>query len=218
MIINKQQLLLILPNAGPVAGVFTPALNVAMERYQINTPSRIAAFIAQVTHESANLTRLVENLNYSAQGLAANWPRRYAVDPSATPPQPNPLALSLAGHPQAIANNVYANRMGNGPPESGDGWTYRGQGLLQITGKDEFRAAALALTLDLVDHPEILQEPAPAALAAAQFWFANGLNALADVGNFSDIGSVINTGRRGNVPAGSADRKAIYQRALRVLV
>lgn len=218
MPITPQQLLQIVPNAGQVAGVFVPALNAAMAKYQINTPSRVAAFIAQVAHESANLTRLVENLNYSAQGLAATWPRRFAVDANATPPQPNSLALSIARSPQAIANNVYANRMGNGAPESGDGWKYRGQGLLQITGKDNYRAAGAALELDLLAHPELLQQPDTAALSAAQFWSVNGLNALADAGNFSDIGSVINTGKRGNVPVGAADRAAIYQRALRVLI
>lgn len=218
MPLTQQQLLQIAPNAGPVAGVFVPALNAAMARYQINSPSRVAAFIAQVAHESANLTRLVENLNYSAQGLAANWPRRFAIDANAFPPQPNPLALSIARNPQAIANNVYANRMGNDAPESGDGWKYRGQGLLQITGKDNFRAAGVALGLDLLAHPELLQQPDTAALSAAQFWSVNGLNALSDTGNFSDIGSVINTGKRGNVPAGAADRTAIYQRAFRVLI
>lgn len=218
MPITEQQLLQIFPNAGQVAGVFVPALNVAMAKYQITSPSRVAAFVAQVAHESANLTRLVENLNYSAQGLAATWPRRFAVDANATPPQPNPMALSIARNPQAIANTVYANRMGNGAPESGDGWKYRGQGLLQITGKDNFRAAGSALGLDLLNHPDLLQQPDTAALSAAQFWSVNGLNTLADAGNFIDIGSVINTGKRGNVPVGAADRNAIYQRALRVLV
>ncbi|WP_213881187.1 glycoside hydrolase family 19 protein [Pseudomonas sp. dw_358] len=217
MTITPQQLLQIIPNAGPVAGVFTPALNAAMERYQINTPARIAAFIAQVAHESANLTRLVENLNYSAQGLAATWPSRYAIDANATPPQPNPLALTLARNPQGLANDVYADRMGNGAPDSGDGWTYRGRGALQVTGKANYRSLGIALTLDLLNHPELLENPVYAALSAARFWSANNLNGLADAGNFGDIGSVINTGRRGNIPVGAADRTALYQRALRVL-
>jgi putative chitinase len=214
--LNEHQFLKMIPNAGLIAGVFVSALNAAMSRYAINTPPRMAAFIAQAGHESAQFTRMVENLNYSAQGLASTWPGRFAIDRAATPPQPNALALSLARMPEAIANAVYGGRMGNTLP--GDGWRYRGRGLLQNTGKDNYRLCGAAIGLPLIDEPDLLLEPGPAAMAAGWFWSANRLNALADTGNIGDIGSIINTGRRGNVPAGADERKALYQRALKVLV
>lgn len=215
MQINTQQLLLILPNAGQVAGVFVPAINAAMAKYAIDTPARVAAFLAQTGHESAQLTKLFENLNYSAQGLASNWKSRFAIDPSATPPQPNALALKIARQPEAIANAAYGDRMGNTLP--GDGWRYRGRGLIQLTGKDNYRLCGQAIGLPLIDEPDLLLEPGPAAIAAGWYWDANKLNALADVGNIADIGSIINTGKRGRIPAGADDRKAIYLRALKVL-
>lgn len=131
MKLTEQQLLRIFPNARLVAGVFVAALQRAMDEREIDTPARRAAFLAQVGHESSQLTRLVENLNYSAQGLAATWPSRY-LGPDG---QPNALALRLARNPQAIADNTYATRNGNGDEASGDGWRFRGRGLLQITGR-----------------------------------------------------------------------------------
>ncbi|MCR3773996.1 glycoside hydrolase family 19 protein, partial [Pseudomonas aeruginosa] len=115
MKLTEQQLLRIFPNARLVAGVFVVALQRAMDEREIDTPARRAAFLAQVGHESSQLTRLVENLNYSAQGLAATWPGRY-LGPDG---QPNALALRLARNPQAIADNTYATRNGNGDEASG---------------------------------------------------------------------------------------------------
>jgi len=128
MPITAQQLLQILPNAGQVAGVFVPVLNTAMSRYQIVGTIRIAAFVAQVGHESGQLRRLVENLNYSADALRKTWPNRFNSE----------LANAVARKPEQIANIAYGNRMGNTEP--GDGWKYRGRGLIQITGKDNYRA------------------------------------------------------------------------------
>lgn len=215
MLINKQQLLLILPNAGQVAGVFVDAINMAMAKYAINTPARAAAFLAQTGHESAQFSKLAENLNYSAQGLAISWKSRFAADPNARPLEPNALALKIARQPQAIANAAYGDRMGNTLP--GDGWRYRGRGLIQLTGKDNYRLCGQAIGLPLVDEPDLLLEPGPAAMAAGWYWDANKLNALADAGNNADIGSIINTGQRGRIPAGAEERKAIYLRALKVL-
>lgn len=215
MQINKQQLLQILPSAGPVAGVFVPAVNTAIAKYAINTPARLAAFLAQTGHESAQFTKLAESLNYSAAALAIRWKSRFAIDPNATPPQPNALALQIARQPQAIANAAYGDRMGNTLP--GDGWRYRGRGLIQLTGKDNYRLCGQAIGLPLVDEPDLLLDPGPAAMAAGWYWDTNKLNALADSGNNADIGSIINTGKRGRIPAGADDRKAIYLRALKVL-
>lgn len=110
-----------------------PHISQAAHRYHIDTapPRRLAAWLATIAHESARLTAVVENLNYSAEGLAATWPARYADMAG----EPNALAQSIARKPAAIASLTYANRMGNGPSETGDGWIYRGRGLIQITGE-----------------------------------------------------------------------------------
>ncbi|WP_178116149.1 glycoside hydrolase family 19 protein [Pseudomonas sp. LD120] len=205
MPITEQQLLQILPQARQVAGFFVPALNAAMARFKIDSPVRMAAFIAQVGHESGQLTRMIENLNYSADRLRAVWPNRFDAA----------LAARVARKPEQIANIVYAGRMGNTLP--GDGWKYRGRGLIQLTGANNYRAAGAALGLDLVNHPELVEQPETAALVAGWFWQSNGLNELADAGRIQDIGSIINTGRVGRVPHGAAERKALYDLAVRVL-
>ena len=200
MSITAQQLLQILPNAGPVAGVFVPVLNTAMNRYQIVGSKRIAAFIAQIGHESGQLTRLVENLNYSAEALQRTWPSRFSAE----------LANSFARKPEQIANIAYGNRMGN--TDTGDGWRYRGRGLIQITGKNNYRACSEALGLDLIAQPELLEKPQHACMSAAGFWATNGLNTLADAGKFDAITQRINGGQ-----AGAADRQVLYAWALKVL-
>ncbi|QJI30731.1 glycoside hydrolase family 19 protein [Pseudomonas sp. ADAK18] len=226
MSITEQQLLLILPNAGRIAGVFAPALSAAMGEYQIITRLRSAAFIAQIGHESSQLTRLVENLNYSANGLANTWPNRYAepngkggyvktVMNNTVRNKPNALAMGLAGKAELIACDVYAGRMGNTAP--GDGWKYRGRGLIQVTGKHNYRLCGDALGLDLVSHPELLGQPWHAVMSAAWFWSVNRLNALADVSDIQNIGSIINTGSKGRTPNGAAARRVLYQQALNVL-
>ena len=222
MSIAVQQLLQILPNASQVAGVFVPVLNTAMGRYQIVGAKRIAAFIAQVGHESGHLTRLVENLNYSADGLANTWPIRYAEPDGKggyikvqivgkVRNKPNTLALSVDRKPEQIANIAYGTRMGNTAP--GDGWKYRGRGLIQITGKNNYRSCCEALALDLIAQPELLEKPNHASLSAAWFWATNGLNTLADAGKFDAITQRINGGQ-----TGAADRQALYARALKELV
>ena len=201
MPITEQQLLQILPQARQVAGFFVPALNAAMARFKINSPVRMAAFIAQVGHESGQLTRMVENLNYSADRLQAVWPNRF----NAT------LAAQVARKPEQIANIVYGGRMGNALP--GDGWKYRGRGLIQLTGANNYRAAGAALGLDLVSHPELVEQPDTAALVAGWFWQSNGLNELADSGQFAKITRTINGGL-----TGQAERMALRDMAAKVLV
>lgn len=213
MPITEQQLLLIMPNSKPVVGVFVPALNRAMARYKIDSRLRQAAFLAQIGHESGHLRRMVENLNYSADALASTWKSRYRGADG----KPNSLAISLARRPEAIANNAYADRMGNGAESSGDGWKYRGRGAIQTTGLDNYKAAGEALGLPLVDQPQLLEQPEHAATSAAWWWSQNGLNELADAGKFQDIGSIINTGKPGRVPHGAEERKALYELALQVL-
>lgn len=200
MPITVQQLLQILPNASQVAGIFVPVLNAAMNRYQIVGVRRLAAFIAQVGHESGQLARLVENLNYSADALRMTWPSRFDVE----------LATAAARKPELIANIAYGNRMGNTAPS--DGWKYRGRGLIQITGKNNYRACSEALGLDLIAQPELLEKPRHACMSAAWYWATSGLNALAEAGKFEAITQRINGGQNG-----AADRQALYVKALKVL-
>lgn len=207
MPLTQQQLLQILPNARPVAGIFLPALNRAMARWKINSPVRQAAFLAQVGHESGQLRRLVENLNYSADTLVRTWPSRFTTQSSA----------AYARQPEKIANKVYGARMGNGPESGGDGWRYRGRGLLQVTGRSNYREAGVGLGLPLEDQPELLEQAEHAAQSAAWWWAKRGLNEMADAGRFSDIGSIINTGQPGRVPHGADERKALYDLAVQVL-
>lgn len=208
MKLTEQQLLRIFPNARLVAGVFVVALQRAMDEREIDTPARRAAFLAQVGHESSQLTRLVENLNYSAQGLAATWPSRYLGADG----QPNALAQRLARNSRAIANNAYASRNGNGDEASGDGWRYRGRGLLQITGRANYRAAGAGLGQPLEQEPELLEQPEWAAISAAWWWASHGLNDLADRGEFAAITRRINGGTNGQ-----AERLALWERAKAVL-
>lgn len=205
MPITAQQLLQILLGSDKQVGVFASALSLAIDQFQINTPKRMAAFIAQVGHESGQLRYLVENLNYSAEALIRTWPSRFDAK----------LAAECARKPERIANVVYGGRMGNTNP--GDGWSYRGRGLIQLTGRSNYVAAAEALGLPLVNHPELLEQPEAACLSAAWWWKSRGLNELADAGRFQDIGSIINTGKPGRVPKGAEDRNALYDLALKVM-
>lgn len=156
---------------------YAPLLAIAAHRYQIDaSPRRVAAWLATLAHESARFTRLVENLNYSAEGLASTWPARYADMTG----QPTQFAHKIARDPERIANHAYAGRLGNGSAGSGDGWRYRGRGLIQITGRSNYAASGLALGLGLLERPEQLEQPYTAALSAAEWWRRHGCNALAD--------------------------------------
>lgn len=186
-----------------------PHISQAARRYQIDaSPRRIAAWLATIAHESARLTSVVENLNYSAQGLAQTWPSRYADMTG----QPNALAQSIARKPATIASLTYANRMGNGPSETGDGWIYRGRGLIQITGRDNYDRSGDALGLDLILNPERLEEPYYAALSAAEWWHRHGCNELADTGDMAAVTRKVNGGL-----TGLDDRLKLYAAALRYL-
>jgi len=207
--ITLPQLVRIMPrNKQP--GAWIDVLNEALASFEINTTGRIAAFLAQIAHESAELNRLLENLNYSAQGLLATWPKRFAS---------LEVARQFERNPQRIANHVYANRMGNGDLASGDGWKYRGRGVIQLTGRGNYRAVGKAIGLPFETDPDLLLQPGPAAQAAGYFWKSRGLNELADDRNddnddedFVSITVRINGGR-----AGLADRRRYWERAQAVL-
>lgn len=196
--------------SGPTAKRFEIPLRDTCARFSIDTPKRLAAFFAQIGHESTSLGRTVENLNYSAQALLRRWPTRFTVD----------SAQRFARKPEAIANKVYGGRMGNGPEETGDGWRYRGRGLIQITGKANYEAIVeLMMGLqppgavpDFVLQPELLESPQWAAMSAGAYWDDHELNALADSGELERMTRIINGGLNG-----LQDRKARYARAMRVL-
>lgn len=187
------------------AQLWAEPLTVAMAQFDINTSKRQAQFLAQVGHESGGFKRLVENLNYDATGLARVWPGRFSSGTG-----PNELAREIARQPEKIANAAYGLRMGNNA--QGDGWLYRGRGLIQLTGKANYRAASNALGYDLVDEPDLVADPRIAALTAAWFWQKNGLNPLADSGDTRAVTRRINGGT-----TGLDDRLARYTRAAKVL-
>ncbi len=194
MQLTKDQLKAVMPLCD--AGKWAGPLNNAMDQFEINTPDRTAAFLAQLAHESAETTRLTEGLSYSrADRLCAVWPKRFPTPDSAEP---------YVKNPEKLANFVYANRGGNGDASSGDGYRYRGRGLFQLTFKDNYRLAGDALDIPLVDNPDLVATPEVAALTAAHYWQRLGLNALADhqpgdddVKDFEQISIRINGGRVG---------------------
>jgi putative chitinase len=190
----------------------------ACTRFGINNPFRAASYLAQIGVESAGLSALVENLNYSAARLSVVWPYRFAIDPSATVKQPNALALSVAGNPELIANQVYANRMGNGSPASGDGWKYRGRGPLGLTGKDNYRICGIGLGLDLIGNPDQLMTPGPGSLSAAWFlWSQPKFFVAADAGNIDAITQMVNGAPASEVNHGPL-RASRYKAALNLIL
>ena len=181
--------------------VWLEPLTAAFQRFDISTPERQAAFIGQCAHESGNFKTLQENLNYSAKGLNATWPSRFPSEEAAQPFHRNP---------EKIANKVYSGRMGN--TDEGDGWKYRGRGLIQLTGKDNYRLASDALGVDFVANPDLVLTREYAALTAAWYWNKRGLNKEADAKDFTGMTKKINGGT-----IGLADRVAHINTALNVL-
>lgn len=176
-------------------------LNAALERYEINTPKRIAMFMAQIGHESGGLKRKEENLNYSANRLSQVFPKYFRnVDPN-----------EYAHNPEAIANRVYGNRMGNGPEETGDGYRYRGRGFIQLTGKNNYQAFADEMEMTVEDAAEYLSTPEGAAMSAAWFWDMRNLNYDSDRGDVFTVTKKINGGT-----IGLKERQDYYNAALEI--
>ena len=154
------------------AGLFAPHLFDAATKWEVSVAA-LPMFLAQLAHESALFERTVENLNYTTVAqIRKTWPRRFPSNASAAP---------YVRNPQRLANEVYANRLGNGDAASGDGWKYRGRGLIQVTGKDNYRDAGESLGLPLLEEPELLEEPVHAADAAGWFWKQRDLNRFWDM-------------------------------------
>jgi putative chitinase len=205
MELTKEQLKQLLPK-NPYLDHWYDALSQLLPDYEINTPQRIAAFIAQCAHESGEFTTLKENLNYRAPTLRKIFPKYFPDDATA-----NHYA-SLPNKQEAIANKVYANRMGNGDEASGDGFRYCGRGLIQLTGKDNYSWFAASVGITVEEASEYLQTFEGAAQSACWFWESNNLNQWADKGDIMTLTKRINGGT-----IGLDDRIKHYQHALHVL-
>lgn len=204
IILTKEHIIAILRN-NPNGGDWFEALSKALSESDITTDLRIAAFMAQTSFESTDYTRLHENLNYSARGLQITWPSRFTAE----------TAALYARKPEKIANKVYANRLGNGSEESGDGWRYRGRGIMQVTGKNNYGACSKAIFDDyrLIDNPELLEDDKYTAVkSACWFWDRNHLETLADNQYITEMTKRINGGYHGR-----AERLAKYWAALAIL-
>ena len=176
-------------------------LQQTFNKYSLNTALRQAAFIGQCQHESNNFRTLEENLHYSAAGLMRTWSSRF---PSTD------VAEQFANNPEKIANKVYAGRMGN--TEEGDGWAYHGRGLIQLTGRDNYRNCGTSIGMNLITNPELLLQPKGAVLSAGWFWNKHGLNDLADSRDYETMTKRINGGT-----LGLDDRIAKINKALEIL-
>lgn len=177
-----------------------------LDEYSINTPRRIAAFVAQCAHESGGFMVLKENLNYKPETLRRIFPKYFPTDAIA-----NDYATKL-NKQAAIANRVYANRMGNGSEESGDPAKWIGRGLIQLTGRSNYQAFADSLQMDINDVPEYLATFEGAAQSACWFWETNKLNQWADAGDILTLTKRINGGT-----IGLNDRIKHYNHALSIM-
>lgn len=167
-------------------------LNAALTEFGINTPARAAAFIAQIGHESAALSRTSESFDYSVQGLIATFGKRIAANAAVLGRRPGERTVPKERQIR-IANIVYASRYGNGDATSGDGWRYRGAGLKQLTFHDNFAACSAALGVNLLVQPELLvTDKVLAARSAGWFWLSIGGNGYVDRGDFDGLSTRIN--------------------------
>ena len=200
MLITKSQLLRAVPELNRARlDEFVASLNQWAVSFGIDSPLRMAHYLAQVFHESQLLKRTDENLNYSADGLLRTFPRYFNAA----------QAKEYARKPERIANRVYASRMGNGPEASGDGWRYRGRGYVMLTGKANYELfnRSDVCTVDAVRNPDELMRFPLNQVVAGWFWETNGLNALADRDDCDAITRRINGGTNG-----LADRKFLLRR------
>jgi len=183
---------------------YVEPLNTVAEYYEMFVnPRRVAGFLAQIAHESGGFNFVAENLNYSAKGLMTVFKKYFPTEE---------LANQYARKPEKIANRVYANRMKNGPESSGDGYKFRGRGLIQLTGRDNYTKFAAALDLDIDSTIAYLETPNGAVASAGWFWDNNKLNQYCDKDDFVTLTKRINGGT-----IGLADRKHHYEIALKAL-
>jgi len=186
-----------------IGAEWVDALNETFSRFNITTNNQKAMFIGQCSHESGNFRLLQENLNYKAATLMKLWPKRFPT---------LEVANQYAGNARAIANKVYADRMGNRDEASGDGYRFRGKGLVQLTGHSNHFHAGKALGVDFVMQPDLVATPKYAALTAGWFWETHKLNPPADALDYTKVTKIINGGT-----IGLDDRIAHVKQALAVL-
>jgi len=198
---TKQQLKEMIPR-NPYVDQWFEAIYEILPEYEITTPQRVAAFLAQCAHESGGFVFLKENLNYKAASLRRVFPKYFPDDA---------IAAQYAGKGEMIANRVYANRMGNGPEESGDGFRYCGRGLIQLTGKNNYTFFAGSLDIPVEEASEYLQTFEGAVQSACFFWEQNKLNQWADAGDILTLTKRINGGT-----IGLEDRIKHYEHALHI--
>ena len=198
---TKEQLKEMIPK-NPYVDQWFEAISEILPEYEITTPQRVAAFLAQCAHESGGFVFLKENLNYKAASLRRVFPKYFPDDA---------IAAQYAGKGEMIANRVYANRMGNGPEESGDGFRYCGRGLIQLTGKNNYTFFAGSLDIPVEEASEYLQTFEGAVQSACFFWEQNKLNQWADAGDILTLTKRINGGT-----IGLEDRIKHYEHALHI--
>jgi putative chitinase len=172
-----------------------------MKRYEINTPKRLAHFLSQCGHESGGFKLFSENLNYSAEGLVKIFGKYFNAE----------TAPAYARKPERIANKVYANRMANGNEESGDGWKFKGRGLIQLTGRANYTAYDKAVPESVLENPDLVAGVL-ALDSAGWFWNTNGLNKIADAGDVTAVTKRVNGGTHG-----LADRQSRYDAFIKLL-
>lgn len=187
----------------PYVNEWYDALSILLPDYDINTPSRIAAFLAQCGHESGGFKFLRENLNYRAESLVKQWPKYFPTIE---------IARQYERKPEKIANRAYANRMGNGDEASGDGWRFCGRGLIQLTGRNNYQDFADSIETPVEEVPEYLGTFEGAAQSACWFWESNNLNIWADKGDIKELTRRINGGY-----IGLEDRVKHFKHALHIL-
>jgi putative chitinase len=198
---KKEQLKEMIPK-NPYVDQWFEALSEILPEYEITTPQRVAAFLAQCAHESGGFVFLKENLNYKAASLRRVFPKYFPDDA---------IAAQYAGKGEMIANRVYANRMGNGDEASGDGFRYCGRGLIQLTGKNNYTFFAGSLDIPVEEASEYLQTFEGAVQSACFFWEQNKLNQWADAGDILTLTKRINGGT-----IGLEDRVKHYNHALHI--
>ena len=201
-ILTRDQLAQLLPG-NPYIDHWYSALAQCLPDYDINTPQRVAAFVAQCAHESGGFKFLKENLNYKAASLMKVWPKYFPT---------MEIAQQYANKQEMIANRAYGGRMGNGPEETGDGWKFCGRGLIQLTGRSNYQAFADSIETPIEEIPEYLATFEGAVQSACWFWENNNLNQWADKGDILTLTKRINGGT-----LGLADRQKHYEHALHVL-
>lgn len=191
-------------------GQWIAPLNVSMQAWDISTPLRQSVFLAQVLHESSELRHLEEGLSYSTPRLRQVFPTHFTSDEE---------AARYSRQPEKLANRVYANRMGNGNEASGDGWRYRGRGLIQLTGRESYAGFSKAALINALINPDLLTQAPAAAQSAGWFWATHRLNELADRSADADGGThfVTITRRINGGTNGLLQRQAYWVRVRQAL-